>query len=88
MSNLVHSGNIYLFIYVQDLPRVCDMFLYLTPESSLSPFSVIGTHYYGYVYSLPFCDWYPLWVYSLSLSAIGTHYGYILYLSYDATACH
>eukprot|EP00959_Pyramimonas_sp_CCMP1952_P442857 9270682-Pyramimonas_sp.AAC.2 len=30
------------------------------------------------IFSLPFRDWCPLWVYSLSPSAIGARYGYIL----------
>eukprot|EP00976_Prorocentrum_cordatum_P112496 1195540-Prorocentrum_minimum.AAC.3 len=30
-------------------------------------------HCHG-IFSLPFCDWCPLWVYSLSPSAIGAHY--------------
>eukprot|EP00959_Pyramimonas_sp_CCMP1952_P191107 3996228-Pyramimonas_sp.AAC.1 len=30
------------------------------------------------IFSLPFCDWCPPRVYSLSLSAIGARYGYIL----------
>eukprot|EP00976_Prorocentrum_cordatum_P075392 1181893-Prorocentrum_minimum.AAC.1 len=30
------------------------------------------------IFSLPFCDWCPLWVYSLFPSAIGARYGYIL----------
>eukprot|EP00959_Pyramimonas_sp_CCMP1952_P469062 9494305-Pyramimonas_sp.AAC.2 len=30
------------------------------------------------IFSLPFCDWCPLWVYSRSPSMIGAHYGSIL----------
>eukprot|EP00976_Prorocentrum_cordatum_P017821 359266-Prorocentrum_minimum.AAC.1 len=30
------------------------------------------------MFSPPFCDWCPLWVYSLPPSAIGARYGYIL----------